>query len=127
MGIKIALLAGILFIGVVLAAELWRYHADETLVSRGRLVKRLAVGVGLQLVLAMALIGDTVAAHLSPLQQIGYWGACLMGAVTALFVAIHEAGLVARQYARRRAELLRGFAPPPTPPPSSTNGERGSA
>jgi hypothetical protein len=115
MGMRIALLAGILLIGVLLAAELWRYYADDTLVTRHRLAQRLVVGFVLQLVLAMALIGETFAPQLTPLQQLAYWSACLLGAMLALFAAIHEAILVARQYARRRAELLRGFgqvAPP---------------
>jgi hypothetical protein len=121
MGAKIALLATILLIGVLLAAELWRYYADDTLVTRGQLIKRLVIGVWLQSVLAMALVGDVATAGMRPLQQMLYWTACLLAAVVPLFAAIHEAGIVARQYARRRAELLRAMsgrasgrdAPPP--------------
>jgi hypothetical protein len=121
MGAKIALLAGILLIGVLLATELWRYYADDTLVTRGQLVKRLVVGVWLQGVLAMALVGDVVTATMRPLQEMLYWTACLLAGVVPLIAAIHEAGLVARQYARRRAELLRGIigrAAPGERPPS---------
>lgn len=108
MGAKIALLIGILVIGMLLAAELWRYHADDSLITRGQLVKRLVVGVWLQGVLAMALVGEVVTEGMPPLQQMLYWTACLLAGVVPLFAAIHEAGLVARQYARRRAELMRG-------------------
>jgi hypothetical protein len=120
---KIALLAGILMIGVLLAAELWRYYADDTLVTRGQLIRRLVVGVWLQGVLAMALVGDVVTARLSLPQAMLYWAACLLAAVVPIVAAIHEAGQVARQYVRRRAELIRGMAgrasstdtPPPDP------------
>lgn len=121
MGAKIALLAGILLIGVLLAAELWRYHSDDTLVSRGQLIKRLVVGVWLQGVLAMALVGDVVTAGMPPLRVMLYWAACLLAAVVPIIAALHEAGQVAQQYARRRAELLRGISrrPPASDRPPS--------
>jgi hypothetical protein len=114
MGAKIALFAGILLIGVVLARELWRYREGDILVTRGQLVKRLFIGIWLQGVLAMAAVGDQVTAGMPPLKQIAYWGSCLLFAMGPIFAAIHEAGRVARQYARRRAELFRSFSLPPT-------------
>ena len=109
MGAKMALLASILLIGVVMALDLWRYYGDDPLVTRRQLVTRLFVGLWLQGVLAMVLIGDRVTAGLPPLQEMAYWGACLLSSFVPLFVALHEAGVVTRQYARRRAELFRGF------------------
>jgi hypothetical protein len=110
MGTKLVLLGAILFIGVLLASELWRYWSPDPIVTRGQLVRRLVVGVWLQCVLAMALIGDTVTIGMRPHLQIVYWGTCLLFAIIPMFVAIHEAGAVARQYARRRSELFQSLA-----------------
>jgi hypothetical protein len=113
MAAKIVLLACILMIGVLLARELWRYREEDPLVTRGQLIKRLIVGVWLQGVLGMAAVGDEVTAGMPPLYRLAYWGSCLLFATGPIFAAIHEAGRVARQYARRRAELFRSLSLPP--------------
>jgi hypothetical protein len=109
MGTKIVLLAAILFIGVLLAWELWRYWSPDPIVTRGQLVRRLVVGVWLQCVLAMALIGEVVTLGMRPQWQMVYWAACLLFALFPMFAAIHEAGVVARQYTRRRMELIESI------------------
>lgn len=113
MSAKIVLLGGILMIGLLLARELWRFREEDSLVTRGQLIKRLIVGVWLQAVLGMAAVGDELTAGMPPLYRLAYWGSCLLFATGPIFAAIHEAGRVARQYARRRAELFRSFSIPP--------------
>jgi hypothetical protein len=107
---KIALLFGIVLVGVVCALELWRWSHGGGLLTRGQLARRLFVGFLLQVAMAMALVGE-IATETMPWQNVMlYWSICLFAAVIALFGALRDWASINRQYRQRRAELFRDIA-----------------
>jgi hypothetical protein len=107
---KFALLFGIVLVGVVCALELWRWYRGDGMLTRGQLVRRLIVGLLLQVAMAMALVGEIATETMAWQSVMIYWAVCLLAAVSALFGALRDWTTINRQYRQRRAELFRDIA-----------------
>jgi hypothetical protein len=107
---KLGLLFGIVLVGVVCALELWRWHRGDGMLSRAQVVRRLIVGLLLQIAMAMALVGEIATEAMAWQSVLIYWSACLLAAIMALFGALRDWASINRQYRQRRAELFRDIA-----------------
>src|SRR5437764_15137512 len=99
---KTGLLIGIIVIGMVCALELWHWFRGDSLLTRAQLVRRLVVGVLLQVAMAMALVGEALTRALPAAYQMAYWGVCMVLVFLPLLIALREITFVSRQYAQRR-------------------------
>jgi hypothetical protein len=103
------ILGAIVLVGLLLLFEAWRRaHRPEALTAR-QFARRVAGGLILEVDLLLWLLADLVTRRWSAAAQLLYLFGALLLAFVPIYLAIREAGFVAREYARSRSDLARNL------------------
>jgi len=116
------ILAAIVGVGLLLLFEGWRRARQPESLTAGQFRRRLAGGLILEGDLLLWLLVDVVTRGWRPAAQLLYLFAALLLAFAPMYLAIREAGFVARQYARSRADLARRLGQRSQPYEDGRNG-----
>lgn len=116
------LLGAMLFFGLYMVYEVWRWFAgNRAMLTPGQFRRRLVAGFILELDLLMWVMADPLISGRPARERLLYllWATLLV--FIPMILAVREAAFIMRQYARWRGEIVRGMAK------GGHRGENGSA
>ena len=103
-------LFGLVAFGGYIAWEVWCWFTGNRAgLTPGQFRRRLAGGLMLFAALLMLMMANIWMAGHSPKEKLVYLGWMFILTLLTMMLAVRESAFIARQYARKRAEILRSM------------------
>jgi len=102
-------LAGIIMVGLAFLAELTKWRAPGSVITRGHKTLRTGLALLMEILFGMVWFGPSFTNGRSVAAQLVYWTVCLMICAAVFALALLDVREVAKQFATLHKRVFREF------------------